>query len=62
VALFIGVGLSYLNISLQEHQEAAKNKWVEEGLRTSAMIIVVTGLGGSLSQILRGTPAVGNAG
>jgi len=58
VALFIGVGLSYLNISLQEHREAAKNKWVEEGLRTSAMIIVVTGLGGSLSQILRGTPAV----
>ena len=27
-------------------------------LRTSAMILVVTGLGGSLSAILRGTPAV----
>jgi len=31
---------------------------VEDGLRTSAMILVVTGLGGSLSAILRGTPAV----
>ena len=32
--------------------------WVEDALRTSAMIIMVTGLGGSLSQILRETPAV----
>jgi GntP family gluconate:H+ symporter len=31
---------------------------VESGLRTSAMILMVTGLGGSLSQILRQTPAV----
>jgi len=31
---------------------------VEDALRLSAMIIIVTGLGGSLSQILKGTPAV----
>ena len=31
---------------------------MEAALRTSAMILVVTGLGGSLSAILRGTPAV----
>src|SRR6056297_2093287 len=58
VALGIGVLLSYSNITKDEHKEAAKNDWVEEGLRTSAMILVVTGLGGSLSQVLRGTPAV----
>jgi len=31
---------------------------VADGLKTSAMILVVTGLGGSLSAILKGTPAV----
>lgn len=58
VALAIGVGLSYMNISNKSHGEAAKNAWIEEGLRTSAMILIVTGLGGSLSEILKGTPAV----
>lgn len=58
VALAIGVLLSYLNISDKEQKEASTNTWVEEGLRTSAMILVVTGLGGSLSEILKGTPAV----
>ena len=36
----------------------AKDAWVETALKTSAMILVVTGLGGSLSAILRETPAV----
>ncbi|MBZ2174124.1 GntP family permease [Schnuerera sp. xch1] len=58
VALAIGVGLSYINITSKSHKESAKNEWVEEGLRTSAMIIIVTGMGGSLSEILKGTPAV----
>ena len=58
VSISIGVLLSYSNIKKSKHKEDAKDNWVEEGLRTSAMIIVVTGLGGSLSQILRGTPAV----
>ena len=31
---------------------------MKDGLKTSAMILVVTGLGGSLSEILKGTPAV----
>jgi GntP family gluconate:H+ symporter len=35
-----------------------RSTWIEDGLRTSAMIIMVTGLGGSLSQLLRATPAV----
>ena len=58
VALSIGVWLAYRNITSADDRQKAKDKWVEDGLRTSAMILVVTGLGGSLSAILRGTPAV----
>tara|TARA_R110000824_G_scaffold52692_3_gene146051 strand:+ start:37218 stop:38591 length:1374 start_codon:yes stop_codon:yes gene_type:complete len=58
VALSIGVWLAYRNIKNVEDKHNAKDKWVEAALKTSAMILVVTGLGGSLSAILRGTPAV----
>ena len=58
IALSIGVWLSFRNIRTPEHRKASTNAWVEEALRISAMILVVTGLGGSLSEILRGTPAV----
>ena len=46
------------SIKTQQHREEAREKWVENGLRVSAMILVVTGLGGSLSEILKATPAV----
>ena len=58
ISLSIGVWLAYRNISNIADRTNARDKWVEDGLRTSAMILVVTGLGGSLSAILRGTPAV----
>jgi GntP family gluconate:H+ symporter len=58
VALSVGVWLSFRNIRTDEHRKAAKSSWVEEALRVSAMILVVTGLGGSLSEILKATPAV----
>lgn len=58
VALAIGVWLAFGNIKKREDRARAKGQWVEDGLRVSAMILVVTGLGGSLSAILRGTPAV----
>lgn len=58
VALSIGVWLAYRNIKSADAKEQARDKWVEAALKTSAMILVVTGLGGSLSAILRGTPAV----
>lgn len=58
IALSVGVWLSYRNIRTAEHRKASRSAWVEEGLRLSAMILVVTGLGGSLSEILKGTPAV----
>ncbi len=58
VALSVGVWLAYRNVKTPEHKKDAKNAWVEEALRVSAMILVVTGLGGSLSEILKATPAV----
>ena len=57
-ALSLGVVLAYRNLKTAEARSKARSKWVETGLRTSAMILAVTGLGGSLSAILRGTPAV----
>ncbi|MBM3790849.1 MAG: GntP family permease, partial [Acidobacteria bacterium] len=57
-ALSIGVWLAFRNIRDVKEKKAALTVWVEDGLRISAMIIVVTGLGGSLSEILKGTPAV----
>jgi GntP family gluconate:H+ symporter len=57
VALGIGVLLAYRNTT-REQAGARTSDWIESALRTSAMIIMVTGLGGALSQILRGTPAV----
>jgi GntP family gluconate:H+ symporter len=58
MALSVGVWLSFRNIRTDEQRKASTTAWVEEALRLSAMILVVTGLGGSLSEILRGTPAV----
>lgn len=57
VALLIGVVLAYRN-TRPEHADARRSTWIENALATSAMIIMVTGLGGALSQILRQTPAV----
>ena len=58
MALSFGVWLAFRNIKCPKDRENAKDAWVEAALKTSAMILVVTGLGGSLSAILRGTPAV----
>ena len=57
VALGIGILLAYRQTT-SDQVEARVGTWIEEALRTSAMIIMVTGLGGALSQILRNTPAV----
>lgn len=57
VALCIGILLAYRNTTADQITTRT-GKWVEDALRASAMIIMVTGLGGSLSQILRETPAV----
>jgi gluconate:H+ symporter, GntP family len=57
-ALAIGVGLAMRNIRGPEQRKASTGAWVEDALKGSAMILVVTGLGGSLSEILKGTPAV----
>ena len=57
VALGIGILLAYRNTN-RSHAEARTSAWIENALRSSALIIMVTGLGGSLSAILRETPAV----
>jgi gluconate:H+ symporter, GntP family len=57
VALGIGILLAFRNTSRAD-AGARTGEWVENALRVSAMIIMVTGLGGALSQILRETPAV----
>jgi GntP family gluconate:H+ symporter len=57
VALSIGILLAFRNTT-REQAKVRTTEWVENALRASAMIIMVTGLGGSLSQILRQTPAV----
>ena len=59
VALAIGLWLALLNMKGVAKKTETTNQWVKDGLKTSAMILVVTGLGGSLSEILKGTPAVG---
>ncbi|QVQ50000.1 GntP family permease [Spiractinospora alimapuensis] len=61
LALGIGVLLAYFlawRTRCYEGPETLKDTWVENALRSSAMIIMVTGLGGSLSQLLQATPAV----
>jgi GntP family gluconate:H+ symporter len=57
VALGIGILLAYRN-TRADQAAARTGQWIEDALRASAMIIMVTGLGGALSQILRETPAV----
>src|SRR4029079_9845562 len=57
VALSIRVLIAYRKTK-RAHVAERTNEWIENGLRTAAMIIMVVGLGGSLSQILRQTPAV----
>ena len=57
VALSIGVLIAYRS-SKHDQASARTADWIENALRTSAMIIMVVGLGGALSQILRQTPAV----
>jgi gluconate:H+ symporter, GntP family len=57
VALGIGVLIAYRS-TRRDQKVARASEWVENALRSSAMIIMVVGLGGALSQILRQTPAV----
>ena len=57
VALSIGVLITYRSTK-RDQAGARVGDWVENALRSSAMVIMVVGLGGALSQILRQTPAV----
>lgn len=58
VALSIGVWLAFRNIQTPGQSQDSRSVWIEDALKVSAMILVVTGLGGALSEILKNTPAV----
>ena len=58
VALTIGLWLALQNVGPGESKTKATNQWVRDGLKTSVMIFVVTGFGGSLSAILKGISVV----
>ncbi len=57
VALTLGLWLAMRHARGEQRKDAVTG-WVQNGLTTSAMIFAVTGLGGSLSEILKQTPAV----
>ncbi|MGQ0647986.1 MAG: GntP family permease [Gemmatimonadaceae bacterium] len=57
VALTIGVLIAYRSTK-RDQARARTGEWIENALRNSAMIIMVVGLAGALSQILRQSPAV----
>jgi len=57
VSLALGVLFAFGNATKEQSGDRTST-WVEDALRISAMVIMVIGLGGSLSQILRQTPAV----
>ena len=57
VALSLGLWLAFTMANRDQKQDAVSD-WVQKGINTSAIIMAVTGLGGSLSYIIRGTPTV----
>ena len=61
LALGVGVVLAYIlawRTKSTEDEKSLRDTWVENALRMSAMIIMVTGLGGALSELLQATPTV----
>ncbi len=57
VALSLGLWLA-TRLAQRKQKQKAVSDWVQNGIETSAIIMAVTGLGGSLSYIIRGTPTV----
>ncbi|GAA1785400.1 GntP family permease [Streptomonospora arabica] len=60
-ALGVGVVLAYVlawRSGSIEDSRTLRETWVENALKGSAMIIMVTGLGGALSELLQATPTV----
>lgn len=53
VALLIGCGVSLFLTGMEWKSKKVLNDWVEDGLKLSAMPIIVTGLGGSLALLIR---------
>lgn len=56
-ALIIGVLISLLLVK-KEDMGTAVDKWMSAGIRDAAIILVITGAGGSFGKILQGSPIV----
>jgi gluconate:H+ symporter, GntP family len=56
-ALVIGVLLSFLLVKKEVVKEAV-NEWSAEGIRNAALILAITGAGGSFGRILQNSPMV----
>lgn len=54
-ALFIGVLIAMFTL-LPKRNEETLTKWMAEGLLDSAIIIMITGAGGALGQVIKATP------
>lgn len=53
-ALMIGVLLSFL--LMPKHDEETLTKWIGNGIKDSAIILLITGAGGALGSVLANTP------
>ncbi len=56
-ALLLGLGSSLLLVRKSDRKEA-RDGWMGQGIRDSAMILVITAAGGSFGMVLRGGPIV----
>lgn len=55
VALFAGVGLSFLMVRGLGFKGSDRATWLEEGLKKAGTIILITGAGGAFGSVLRET-------
>ncbi len=53
-ALILGVGFAFL--LLPKFNEETLNGWIGEGLKSAAIILIITGAGGSLGGVIKATP------
>lgn len=53
-ALILGVGFAFL--LLPKFNEETLNGWIGEGLKSAAIILIITGAGGALGGVIKATP------
>ena len=56
VALIVGMFLSFTLLQSKKEWTEALSKWTNEGIKDAALILVITGAGGSLGKVLSVSP------